>query len=91
MNELVKGGLWLLTGVVIGAAGATLLSRHEGLLRGAMVGTLAQGMAAKDKVLSSLEKAKEGVEDMVAEARHAQSGSGAAAEAASEEAAESHA
>lgn len=91
MNELVKGGLWLLTGVVIGTAGATLLSRQEGLLRGAMVGTLAQGMAAKDKVLSSLEKAKEGVEDMVAEARHVQSGSGAAAEAAGEEAAESHA
>jgi len=73
MNELMKNGLWLLAGVVIGTVGATLLARQDSPLRGAVVGALSQGMAVKDKVVTSLEKAKENVEDLVAEARHAQS------------------
>ncbi|WP_051822801.1 hypothetical protein [Desulfonatronum thiodismutans] len=71
MNEMMRSGLWLLAGVVIGAAGASLMARQDSPLRGAVVGTLAQGLAVKDKMLTSLEKAKENVEDLVAEAKQA--------------------
>jgi exonuclease VII small subunit len=74
MNEVVKNALWILAGVALGATGASLMSRHEMSLRGAVVGTLAQGMSVKDKVVTTLEKAKENVEDIVAEARHVQTG-----------------
>jgi len=76
MNEIVKNGLWLLAGVVIGATGASLLARQESSLRGVVVGTIAKGMSMKDKVATSLEKAKENVEDIVAEAKYAQTGGG---------------
>lgn len=76
MNEIVKNGLWLLAGVVIGATGASLLARQESSVRGVVVGTIAKGMSVKDKVVTSLEKARENVEDMVAEARYAQTGGG---------------
>ncbi|WP_045221245.1 DUF1490 family protein [Desulfonatronum thioautotrophicum] len=71
MNDMIRGGLLFLAGAVVGAAGASLMARQDNPLRGAVVGTLAQGLAAKDKMLTSLEKAKENVEDMVAEARQA--------------------
>ncbi len=74
MNEIVKNGLWLLAGVVIGATCASLLAKQESSFRGAVVGTIAKGMSMKDKVVTSLEKAKENVEDIVAEAKYAQIG-----------------
>ncbi len=76
MNELMKNGLWLLAGVVIGAAGASLMARQDSPLRGAVVGTLAQGLAAKDKMLTSLERAKENVEDLMAEAKQVKPSAG---------------
>ncbi|SDB61644.1 Protein of unknown function [Desulfonatronum thiosulfatophilum] len=74
MNELMKSGLWFVAGVVVGAVGVNYAARQDNPLRGVMVGTLAQGIAVKEKVFTSLEKAKENVEDMVAEAKHVQSG-----------------
>ncbi len=76
MNEMMRSGLWLLAGVVIGAAGASLMARQDSPLRGAVVGTLAQGLAVKDKMLTSLEKAKENVEDLMAEAKQAKPSTG---------------
>ncbi|GAB6057536.1 DUF6110 family protein [Desulfonatronum parangueonense] len=74
MNEVVvRSGFWFLAGVVAGAAGVGLMARQDSSLRGAVVGTLAHGMTARDKVLSSVARAKENVEDMVAEAKHTQS------------------
>lgn len=73
MDETLRNGLvYFLAGVAVGAAGATLLARQNGTVRGAVVGSLAQGLAVRDKVLMTLEKAKEDVEDLVAEARQTQ-------------------
>jgi hypothetical protein len=74
MNEIVKNGFWLLAGVITGVTGTRLLSKHAVPFRGMFVGAIAQGMSVKDKVAISLEKARENVEDIVAEARHVQSG-----------------
>ncbi|GAB6057527.1 DUF6110 family protein [Desulfonatronum parangueonense] len=73
MNYFFRYGLWFAAGVAVGAAGVNFVARKDNSLRGAMVGTLSQGIAAKEKVLASLEKIKENVEDMVAEAKHVQS------------------
>lgn len=70
MNEFIKGGLWMMAGVIIGATGAGFLSKRDSLFRGIVVGTLSQGISIKEKVATSMEKAKENVEDIVAEARH---------------------
>jgi hypothetical protein len=74
MNEIVKKGLWLLAGVVIGATGARLTARKESIFRGVVVGTIAKGISVKEKVTTSLEKARENVEDIVAEAKYVQTG-----------------
>ena len=75
MDETLRNGLvYFLAGVAVGAAGATLLARQNSTVRGAVVGSLAQGLAVRDKVLMTLEKAKEDVEDLVAEARQTRGG-----------------
>lgn len=72
MNEIIKYGFWFLAGFAAAKAGSHLLSGQETSLRTAAVGTVAQGLAAKDKVLTSMEKARENVEDIIAEAKHVQ-------------------
>lgn len=74
MNEMMRGGLLFVAGIVVGAAGASLMARQDNPIRGAVVGTLAQGLAMKDKMLTSLEKVKENAEDMVAEAKQVKPG-----------------
>lgn len=71
MDNFIKGGLVLLAGIAIGAAGTLIITRRDESVRDTVVGAVAQGMKVKEKVLTSLEKAKENVEDMVAEARYA--------------------
>ena len=72
MNDIIKYGFWFLAGVAAAKAGAHLLAGQETSLRTAAVETVAQGLAAKEKVLTSVEKARENVEDIMAEARHIQ-------------------
>jgi hypothetical protein len=74
MNEIVKNSLWLLAGVITGATGTRLLSKNALSFRKLIVGTIAQGMSVKDKVATSFERAKENVEDLVAEAKYVQTG-----------------
>ncbi len=70
MNGIIKYGFWFLAGVVAAKTGSRLMSAPDHALRATVVGTLAQGIAAKDKVFASMEKAKENIEDVVAEAKH---------------------
>ena len=55
LNYFMRYGLWFVAGVAVGATGVNLLTRKDNPLRGAMVGALAHGIAAKEKVLISLE------------------------------------
>nr|NJM03789.1 hypothetical protein [Desulfobacula sp.] len=71
MDAFIKGGLVLLAGIALGTAGTLIITRRDESLRDTVVGAVAQGMKAKEKVLTSLEKARENVEDLVAEARYA--------------------
>ena len=66
-----KCGLALGAGIAIGALGATLLSRGSIDLKKAMATVLSHGMDIKDKAASMMETAKENLDDLTAEARHA--------------------
>lgn len=66
-----KCGLALGAGVAIGALGAILLSRGSIDLKKTMTTVLSHGMDLKDKAATLVETAKENMEDLAAEARHA--------------------
>ncbi len=72
MNEGFKNLLFFLAGAAVGALGATVVSRNQESLRPVVTDLLAKGMDLKDKAGAILETAKENIEDLVAEARHAQ-------------------
>ncbi len=66
-----KYGLFLGAGVAIGAVGAVLLSRGSVDLKKAAATLLSHGMDVKEKAATMMETAKENLEDIAAEARHA--------------------
>ena len=67
-----KFGLALGAGVVLGAAGAVLFSRGNIDLKKTCATLLSHGMDLKDKAAELVETAKENIDDMAAEAKHAQ-------------------
>ncbi|MDR1359748.1 MAG: hypothetical protein LBJ82_02105 [Deltaproteobacteria bacterium] len=72
MNKtLWKYGLVLGAGLAIGAAGALLLSRNPALVKKTLAAALSRGIDLKDKAAVFMETAKENMEDIAAEARHA--------------------
>lgn len=71
MNESMKNGLFLLAGVAIGALGAVALGKGKFSIRPAMTDLLAHGMDLKDKTAAVLERARENIDDLIAEAKHA--------------------
>ena len=66
-----KYGLAIGAGVAVGAVGAILLSRNAAGLKHAAADLLSRGMDLKDKAAEYMETAKENMEDIAAEARHA--------------------
>lgn len=72
MNDLTKGAFLFGAGLVLGYLGAKAIDDPSGKVRGATVDAIAHGMNFKDKVMTSIERARENVEDMTAEAKHAE-------------------
>ena len=70
-GNYLKYGLALGAGVAIGALGAMLLSRGSIDLKKGMATVLSHGMDLKDKAATLMETAKENLDDLAAEARHA--------------------
>ncbi len=66
-----KYGLAVGAGVAVGAIGAILLSRNSDCIRRTAADLLSRGMDLKDKASEFMETAKENMEDLAAEARHA--------------------
>lgn len=64
-------GMFFLGGLVLGAVGATLVSRNSATLKPVAAHLLSRGIDAKDALMSKVDVMKEGVEDLVAEAKHA--------------------
>ena len=71
MNDALKNGLFLAAGVALGALGAVALGKGKFSIRPAMTDLLSHGMDLKEKTATVLERAKENIEDMMAEAKHA--------------------
>lgn len=67
-----KYGLALGAGVLLGAAGAVLLSRGTIDLKKTAATLLSHGMDLKDKASEFVETAKENMEDLAAEAKNEQ-------------------
>lgn len=70
MNESMKNGLFLLAGVAVGALGAVALGKGKFSIRPAMTDLLSHGMGLKEKTAAVLERAKENIDDLLAEAKH---------------------
>ncbi len=68
MNGLFRFALVFLGGAVVGAIGATALSRSEGV-RPMAANLISRGMDAKDSFMGKVETLKENMEDLVAEAQ----------------------
>ena len=71
MNDYLKNGLFLAAGVAIGALGAVALGKGKFSVRPAMADLLSRGMDLKVKTAAVLERAKENMDDLMAEAKHA--------------------
>jgi hypothetical protein len=71
MNDYLKNGLFLAAGVAIGALGAVALGKGKLSIRPAMADLLSHGMDLKEKTAAVLERAKENIDDLMAEAKHA--------------------
>ncbi len=69
-NGWWKCGLGIGIGIVVGAVGATLLSRNPGAVKKGLSSVLSHAMEVKDKAATALETARENMEDLAAEARH---------------------
>ncbi|WP_035244808.1 hypothetical protein [Desulfonatronovibrio hydrogenovorans] len=74
MSEFGRGAIWFGAGLVLGYLGSKLMEDPQGKVRRAAVEAVSQGMTFKDRVMTSVERARENVEDMVAEARHSREG-----------------
>lgn len=71
MGSFWKYGLALGAGVALGAMGALLLSKNSAEVKKTLSTLLSHGMDLKEKAASYMETAKENMEDIAAEARHA--------------------
>ncbi|EKO40596.1 MAG: hypothetical protein B193_0683 [Solidesulfovibrio magneticus str. Maddingley MBC34] len=71
MNDYLKNGLFLAAGVAIGALGAVALGKGKLSIRPAMTDLLSHGMDLKEKTAAVLERAKENMDDLMVEAKHA--------------------
>ena len=71
MNDYLKNGLFLAAGVAIGALGAVALGKGKFSIRPAMTNLLSHGMDLKEKTATVLERAKENLDGLMAEAKHA--------------------
>lgn len=81
MNSYLKYALFFLGGAVAGAAVTTAVSRGKLNFKPIAADLVSRGMDVKDAVCGAVEKMKENAEDLVAEAREAQSRRQAAAAA----------
>lgn len=70
MTDLTKGAFFFGAGLILGYLGARAIDDPAGKVRGAAVGVISQGMDFKERLMTSVERARENVEDMVAEAKH---------------------
>ncbi len=70
MNSNVKYALFFLGGVVVGAIGASAVSRGKLDLKSMTTGLISRGLDVKDAVVAKVETVKENVDDLVAEARY---------------------
>lgn len=71
MSEGMKYGLFFLGGLALGAIGATAVSKGKLDFKPLAADLISKGMDARDAVLAKVETARENMEDLVAEARHA--------------------
>ena len=71
MNDYLKNGLFLAAGVAVGALGAIALGKGKFSVRPAMADLLSHGMDLKEKTAAVIERAKENMDDLMAEAKHA--------------------
>lgn len=85
MNENMKYGLFLLGGVAIGALGAVALGKGKIDLKPVVTDLLGKGIDLKEKVMTTMETARENMEDLMAEATHAAEARKAAQETTPEE------
>lgn len=70
MNDLTKGALLFGAGLVLGYMGSRAIEDPASKVRGAAVGAISHGISLKDRIMTSVERARENVEDIVAEAKH---------------------
>ncbi|MDR1947363.1 MAG: hypothetical protein LBQ51_09405 [Desulfovibrio sp.] len=66
-----KYGLALGAGVALGAIGAVLLSRNGVAVKKSFASLLSHGLDVKEKAAEIMETAKENIDDLAAEAKHA--------------------
>jgi len=66
----MEHGLIFLLGLAAGATGLVAASRGKIKPRETLAGLVAGGMDVKDKVVSVIDRGREELEDMVAEAEH---------------------
>ena len=67
--EAMKYGLVFLGGLVLGAIGATAVSRGKVDLKPLATDIISRGMDVKDALLQKVESVREDVQDLAAEAR----------------------
>ncbi len=67
--EAMKYGLIFLGGLVLGAIGATAVSRGKVDLKPLATDLISRGMDVKDALLQKVETVREDVQDLAAEAR----------------------
>lgn len=67
-----KRSLWFMAGGALGALAAIGISKLSKKIRPAAVGVTKEGLAFKEWLIANYEKVKEDIEDIVAEAKHAQ-------------------
>jgi len=70
MSGLLRYGLMFLGGAVVGALGATAVSRGKLNVRPLAADLLSRGMEIKNTLAEKAELLRENVEDLAAEARH---------------------
>jgi len=68
---ITKRNLWLVAGGALSALAAIGIGKVSKKIRPAVVGTVKEGYAFKEWLAGSYERAKEDVEDIVEEAKHA--------------------
>ncbi len=69
MNGFWRFALTFLGGAVVGAIGATVVARQDGI-RPAAANLISRGIDAKDALMGKVDTLKENVEDLVAEAQN---------------------